>query len=705
MSLRGWLAMSRATIPIAVLRRVLTVLLVASVLSQTMAGQSRKQKRNAKKSEPVSLEDSTIIALQRESVVFFELWNKLWMRSQTSAWTARDGKKYAAPFRQSPLRAMYQHCHAPGFRSITETGQNLPGEYAPVRSASAFSVCPTWLLSDNGDYIKGLSTNEADDIDATIGLSLVDTVRKVRAQLIQKFDRAQQLLPLNSAITGQRVRFLLDQQLRDSALAVAQSCTGDTTFCLLLQGYAEVQRGNVRQASSLFNSATRTMSNAERCGWRDIATLMPDSTRANYALLSCTPRKELSALYWWLADPLYSDSVNERLVENDARTVRMMLLSALPRDGRFFYGRKDFSPEALTKLVMRYGWPTYLAWGGQAVDQGHNGWLISFHADTQPPYTTYEYSKGRIHTASSLATLYAPLSATDSSWELNDPKLKDRDANWWPEEFMVRARPLVTLPSYQIAMLRRESDILLASAHDVSAPAFASLRTNGVASLMVTPGPDTIIRIESRRVNNALTIRMRGRIASARTMFAMEIRDSIPLGIDARTRIGIEPPVTLSAMKHGDIALSDPVLLQLPSGDAGPLEPGEALLSQMLGSTTISLAQHSRVGVFFESYGVREVDTVTVSVTVRRRESVSAVRRLGMLLNVAGDPNASVTISWSEPNFAHVTRTVDGTVPIQSRAISIDLSALTPGPYELVTGIRRGSQPEVTSNRRLSVVK
>lgn len=689
----------------ATIRRIFVVLIAACALTQSLASQANKQKSNSKKAGPLSAEDSTIQALQRESESFFELWNKLWKRSQTSTWNASDGTTYAAPFRQNPLRAAYQHCHAPEFPRRVEAGVKFPGEYSAVRSATAFSVCPTWLLSDNAEYIKGLSTDEADDVDAAINPPQMDSIRNARATLIRSFGRAQQLLPANSAITGQRVRFLLDQQLRDSALSVARTCTGDAVFCLLLEGYVQARRGNVSLASSLFDSATAHMTSAECCGWRDIGNLLPDSTHANYASLTCTPRRNFIAQYWWLADPLYSDAVNERRVEQDARAVRMMLQSALTRDERFFYRQKDFSPEALTKLVTRYGWPTYLGWGGTGVDQGHNGWLRSFLSDTQPPYTTYEYSKGRVHTAPSLAALYSPLSVSDSSWDLSDPNPKDRAANWWPDEHMVRARPLMTLPSYQIAMLRRENDILLASAHDLTSAPFDALRAGGVATLMVTPAPDTIFRLEVKRVENTPVVRLRGRISNARTLFAMEISDSMPLGLDARTRIGIAPPMTLRAMKPDEIALSDPIVLQAPPDGASPLEPGEELLNRMLGSTTISLAVHSRVGVFFESYGVREGDTVSVSVTLRRTESLSVLRRLGTLFNVAGDPNGSVTITWQEPNPAHVTRTVGGTVAIQSRAISLGISALTPGPYELVTGIKRGAQAEVTSRRALTIVK
>lgn len=655
----------------------------------------------------MSPQDSTILALQKESVAFFDLWNTLWKRSQTESWKGRDGKTFLAPIRQNiRQRQLYAHCHAPGFVGAFEQGvATLPGKYQPVRGEGAFSVCPTWLLSETEQPVEGLYADEADDIDAAIGLSYADSVRTARAKLLASYDSAQVLLPANAAVTGQRVRLLLDQKRGLDAQAVARECNKDVAFCLMLQGYVASRRGELLEASTLFDDATGKLTKEERCGWRDIGKLLPDSTRDNYALLTCTPRKEFAALYWWLADPLYSDSINERLVENDARAVRMLLLSGLPRDERFLYGLKNYEPQALQKLVARYGWPTYLAWGGRMVDEVHTGWLKRFHSDSQPPYTTYEYSKSRIHTAPPLSVLYSPLSATDSSWEFYDPKLTDRDANWWPDEHMTRARPLLTLPSYQIAMLRRENDILLASAHDVTAHPFSGMRNRSSATLIVSPGPDKFTTVASRLLDNSPTVRMSGRIPSARTMFAMEIRETPRVGMDARTRVGIEPPSTLKAMKPGDVALSEPVVLQANKNSDGPLEPSEALLGQMLGSTTISLADNPRIGVFFESYGVREGDTVNVSVTLRRRESVSVLRRLGIAVNVADDPNVSVTISWAEPNPAHVTRTVGGTVPIQSRAISLDISGLAPGPYELVTGIKKGKIPEVTSSRRLVIVK
>lgn len=301
--------------------------------------------------------------------------------------------------------------------------------------------------------------------------------------------------------------------------------------------------------------------------------------------------------------------------------------------------------------------------------------------------------------------MYAPLSANDSSWNQNDPNPKDRPANWWPEEHIVRARPLMTVPAYQIAMLRRETDILLASAHDVSAALFDALRSGGGATLLVTPAPDSIFHLETKRVDNAPVVRMRGRITSARSLFAMEISDSMPLGLNACTRVGIASPITLRAMNPGEVALSDIMVLEAPPGDASPLEPSEQLLNRLLGSTTISLTANARGGVFFESYVGRGGDTVSVSVTLRRRESLSVLRRLGTALSVAGDFNGSVTITWKEPSLTHVTRTVSGTVPIQSRALSLDISAMTPGPYELVTGIKRGEKREVTSIRQVVIVK
>jgi hypothetical protein len=689
-----------------ILRNV-TLTLTAITLAATHAHAQRVELRGQRDARATL--DSTLRALTEHSFRFFDLWDTQWRQSQMQRWKTPDGKQHPAPaLVQISPRASYQHCHDPSYASVAfDAPIRFPGEYTNVRGPNAFSTCPTWLLGRTSEYLPGMTASESDSNDVMIHMDRIDGVRTARLALIDEYAKAQQRFPDNSAIAAQHVRFLVEQSMLDSALFVSRSCGGDLPFCLLLQGFVESRRGRIDNAGLLFDAAAHHMPREDRCGWRDIQLLLPDSVTLMYNQLSCTPRQQMVAKYWWLADPLYSDSVNERLVEHQSRVMRLMLLEGLPRDARYRYRDRDGSlPQAFRKTIIRFGWPTYMGWGGDVVDGGHNGWLKRYQTDSFPPYTTYEYSTtGRVHTTPSLSTINWTMDVADSSWNINAGPDDKRAWDWWPSEHMYRARRLLTLPSYQIAMLRRDTSVLLASAHDISASELTALRSGANATLLVTSAPDSVFRLEDKRLINDSIVRMRGHIRSGRTLFAMELRDSMPLGLDARTRIGIDPPKTLRGMAKGTIALSDPIVLEMRDRNAGPLQPGEALLDRMLGSTTISLSNDPRIGVFFESYGVSARDTVSVSVSLHRRENLSAFRRLGMAIRVADDVNASVTIKWTEPNAAHVVRTVTGAVPIQSRAVALDISGLSPGPYEIVVGIQRGSQPVVTSSRWVTVTK
>lgn len=658
----------------------------------------------ARAPQPAVNEDSLARALQNRATSFFEAWDKAWRQSQLNRY-AIDGKQTAPPpTKQESRRFVYQHCHAPERADLSEPRTRLDGKYAPLRSATAFSLCPTWLLTEKSEYLKGMSASESDSTDTAINSKLLPSVRSARASLIQAFDRAQLLMPAGAGIFGQRARLLWDQGLRDSAVAVAKSCNGDETFCAMLQGYFASRIGNIRSAAQLFNVARASQTPSQLCDWGDIRQLLPDTTAEGFATLPCATRQQLNARYWWLADPMFSDSLNERFVEHEARLVRMMLVAALPRDGRYFYWDRKRSADGLFKLVARYGWPTYLGWGGKDLDVSHTGWLQKFDTEAQEPYTTYEYTVGRVHTAPTFSVLSAPYTATDSSWDMYARVVEKDQAEWWPTEHMMRARPLVTLPSYQVAMLRRANDVILASAHDLRGPALDTLRMRAKATMLVTPAPDTFYTLAHEQLAGTEILRMRGNIRSQPTLFALEIADTVATGTDARTRIGIAPPAPLSAMNAGEIALSDPVLLQVSKTPDDELLSGDMLLNRMIGSTSISLTETPRFSVMFESYGVRARDTVSVSVSLHRRETLSAWRRLGIALRAADNPNASITIKWSEPNRSARVVTVDGAVPIQTRSVALDISQLTTGPYDLVVGIRRGVT-ETSSTRRINIVK
>lgn len=489
-------------------------------------------------------------------------------------------------------------------------------------------------------------------------------------------------------------------------MVVANRCRAEQWWCQLYRGYVHTRQNNSAQAALAFDSANLQMPPNERCSWLDIENLLPTKRRETFATLACPERQRLSERLWWLADPMYSEPGNERRVEHEARNVRLALQTAYPTDGRFRYWLMANPMDGFIRLISRYGWPGYMGWGGDAVDASHDEWIKSFNNVPQAPYTTYEYYlAGRIHTLPDWSVFDAPFTAVDTSWDLYGNAPSNHPSRWWPDEHMVRARKLAQIPEGQIALMRRDNDVLVASAHDLNAPSLSRLSSGSVAVMLVTPAPDSVNVLASQQIVPTETLAMEGRISSAPTLFALEISDPKRDGIDARTRRGLVPPPTLTATQPGEVALSDLAILRMTPGDSDLVSPGVALLNRMIGSTTISLAALSRIGVYWESYGIRESDTVSVSVQLARREQLSTLRRLGMALNVAGSPNSSVKITWREPDRAHARGIINGTVPTQVRTVLMDISNLQPGPYDLMAEMSKGGTVIATSTLRISVVR
>jgi hypothetical protein len=192
-----------------------------------------------------------------------------------------------------------------------------------------------------------------------------------------------------------------------------------------------------------------------------------------------------------------------------------------------------------------------------------------------------------------------------------------------------------------------------------------------------TTSPSDIEKVPRNAYANDKAIVVTAPIPSKPAIVGTEIRAAQPGGLSARTRFGITPPPTLASMKAGETAISDPILTSVSDG---PPPGPETALQHMLGSTRV---RGSKVGVYWETYGWTAGDSVDVAIVVTRKEQLSKLRRLGMLIRVAHDINGSVAVRWGEPQPGHSSWTIPGVVPIQARSVYVDLSRLEPGHYSV----------------------
>lgn len=654
---------------------------------------------------------------------FFAEWNMHWRTSQSAKLPEQYSRgRDAATSIAGPERRAYLHCHSKKGLGLNEQLVRLAPDYAPITSAvTSFSVCPTWPLDAEPTF-----PDEDERLDNALLPSIREQITTARARLLGAIERYAAEHPKDNFINGQRIRFLLDQDMNDSAYSASRSCVADRWWCRMLQGYTELRIGLRSRAESTFVTARTLMPARERCIWEDITLLAPDKFFQAGIESECFGRDLFNKQYWWLADPLWSVAGNERRMEHDARLVRVWLQSGFSSDGRINWDPNKGS-DAVQRMIMRYGWPSYVAWGGRVGDVSHTNWLQGNDSPAREPYTTYEYSrKGRVHTVPRWDVMASPFTASDSAWQLNEPRNFSWRRKWWPDEFMKRPVSLLQLPRGQTAMLRRKSDIILALATDISEQDSVQVRDGSPATLMVSAGPDSVVTLATTPLKIGGTTFGRGRVGSFPLLLALEARDFVSartpgapaaqnaaalrgesdsVVAEARTRFAIAPPKTLDEMRQGEVAVSEAILLRTTGSLVPAPARADSLLDEMLGSVIINVKTTPKLGVYWETYGVNARDSVTVGVRVERRVPVGGIRRLGMALRLADNPNSAVNITWREPDRGRATITIEGSVPIQSRTVLLDLSRLEPGPYDLVMSIAKIRGEAATSVKRIVIVR
>lgn len=642
---------------------------------------------------------------------FLALWYNAWTATQAEQHDLGNCGSARCPAR---TRIATLHCH----REYTQTASTLLDARTRLASRnlayieperfiesahSAFAVCPGWMLGTL--YARG---DERLAIDNALNERNVARVRPARDSLIATLATTRRAAPADDFVLGQLVRFLIDQGLVERAVAEAELCGGSLWWCTALAGYALGRAHQFARADAAFERALVALPDSVRCAWTDLSELLDPNAAEAYRRIPCAERDAANARIWWLADPLYIHEGNERRVEHFLRHMRIALASALDRDERYAW-RAALGNDARIRMLIRYGWPTYAYWDGFAEDTSHTLWLEGArqgYGRANDPYTTYEYSTGRLHTFPSAAAIAQPLAATHADWELTERERKDPEAfpprPWWPREHFSLDIPVTQLAEPQVVLLRRQDSVLLAvSVHlDSTLGRLPGQAVHGI-SLLTTERPDTVRVVARRSGEIALPAALSALIPARPTLVGIELPAISPTRGAARTRFAVTPPPPLSAMQPGERAISTPAILMAPWDGQPPPTRTDSALHAMAGDTRVQPV--GRIGVYWETYGFALTDTVEFAVWIERFTPQGIVRRLATSLNIAEDLNTPVATRWTEiPGRARV-HTVPGTVPIHGRSVSLDVSKLRSGNYWLDIAARTPSG-EVVRGRTAIVV-
>lgn len=598
---------------------------------------------------------SVIEAANNAVIGFLAIWRTAWHNSPQ-----------ATNYGSDDVRLRDVHCHWDGsFKGGTSHA------YPPsvIHHNSRRSMCPNWYPTEEGE-----KADERVDRDGSLDPASRERVHQARAFLLDSLSSLSERAPNDPWIIGQRVRFMVDQGEVKEAVALARHCSAGPAWCVQLLGYALHAARDYHGADSAFDAATAALPEKDRCEWVSAELLLDEEGRKAYGNMNCEQKVAANRKIWWMATPMYSDSADDRRSEDYARKVLIQLHAALNWDERFDW-RRRYGGEAVAEMLVRYGWPAFSVYGGDYEERSHASWMY-FYDSTRT--ATVEYPQDRIHTMPLWTAIADPFHASASAWQLNMPKIKESEeavAQWWPEEHYAPGRGHIAQLPDQTVMLRRDDGIVLATASELRFNNKDIKADTSAAVLIRTTSPDSIEHLKRHAVRNATSIVLTARIPAGPAIVGTEVL--APRGeTSVRTRFGITPPATLAALKAGDAAISDPVLIATAENATG----AEGALDQMLGSAVV---RGKKVGLYWETYGYGPGDSVDVAFIITRTEKLSVFRKLGMKLRVAHDINGSVAVRWSEPQAGHDAWTIPSKVPIQARVVTLDLSQLEPGHYSV----------------------
>jgi hypothetical protein len=482
------------------------------------------------------------------------------------------------------------------------------------------------------------------------------SIANLRNRFLERLGELGARVPGDRWISGQRVRYLSEAQRGEDAIEVARDCRADNVWCASLGVLAYRAAGNIPAADSALSAALAAMSPEERCAALDIEPLIEGTFRDRYHAASCAERDSLTARWLWLARGSYADSANEVRVEVFSRR----LFAQLATESSSPYG--PITGPDLRDLVLRYGWSE--SWGRTApgaamFDQGTAVGFDGPHTFALAP------DDGALDDVSAIG---------DPPRLRNDPTARAR--------FPIHGTKTLGGMASRVALFRRGDSTLAIAAYDAS----ADTAMNGVDSasaafalLRDEHTPPVVARFV-RGTKGILTAMAPWRPA----VVSVELHDSTTERA-ARARAGIPLGDTAS----GRVGLSDLLLFSADSDLATALD---SVVSHAIIDGRIPAG--SRLGIFWEMYGLDQGERVTASVGLVPDEA-GFFRRAAERAHLV-EPKTPVHLHWED------TPEVSGSVG--GRILTIALDGVEEGNYTVELTLSVAGQPTRRASSRVQIV-
>jgi hypothetical protein len=482
-----------------------------------------------------------------------------------------------------------------------------------------------------------------------------DGIRAARARLLGRLESAAQRLPGDGWIAGQRVRYLLEQNRVEAALAVSTGCRATRWWCESLEGFTRHQSGDYQAADSVFALALSDMSAEERCRWIDLSLFVAEKS---YRSLSCEDRVAANDWIWWLARPLFALPGNDLRTEHYSREVMVRLL----KDTDWVYGLSwDWD---MAELVLRYGAPT--AWSRPWQD---------LWSPSAPPVLGHERSPAFWFFPSPSPRPGQGLTAR-ASWDLSPMRPPARYAPPYADAFGV-------IPHLQLARFRRAQRTLTVGVFSVLGDTIFGGRIPTV-TLGAGLDPATPLAVGSATESG-------NGVATVETDWVPRVLSLEAHSAEASRVARLRVVAGEEAPAAPGLAVSD-LLLFLPAPDGTLPDSLEAALDRALATTSLPQA---RIGLFWEAYGLPDSDaSPEVEIGIVRHSSKGELPPLGRW-ECLPQGKKLVALRGSQP--------VHPVGDFLAQSVVLDLGSIKPGRYTIGLRVAADSNQSACASREIEL--
>jgi hypothetical protein len=484
-----------------------------------------------------------------------------------------------------------------------------------------------------------------------------------RKRMLVVLDSLAKFVPADQWVSGQRVRYLVEDARPAEALEVARACPGKSWWCDVLIGFSAHALGEYASADSVFEVGIARMLPRDQCTWRDISMLLDDDAKQVYRRLPCGDprRREYEDRAWFYARTLYLMHGNDSRTEYFSR----MVMAQMMKDGGS--GHAEAFGDEQRELMLRFGWET--AWSREAVRQSPDG--SGYNITGYEPRPAYRYIPAGF-------VLNNPAVSDSADWRLQLPPVMGRYAPPYAKVF----RAL----EHQKAMFRRGDSALVVVAYDTRE--FPQFRGGTLAAaLTVSPG-DKPRAFQVRKSGGDGTGILTLKAPWAPLIMSTEVAAPDKYAV-ARARYGISPPYAIGTR----VTVSD-LLFFKPYGSF-PSTADEAIPHAL---STERVKAGDKLGVFWEAYGTDpQGEKMKISLTVVREvgEDPGFLRRRAQALRLVREVTP-VSITVNDVSAFGKT--------ISPRALELDISTLPKGSYIVQLELEAGGQYVVRADHRIEII-